>query len=221
MSYLSNYDIIITKDSDNLYIEVINKNTNKQYHKIIFTDDLTNQYIKSLDELYQLFQVGTNKIKPKNPNNYIIIEFFENEDNQNLKLIVKYDIIFEIEIMLDKVKLEDEKYKNNTEIVELKKTVAELKKNLNHMSEIMSEMYIDSPQYKNYILKSINSVEQISYILDKFEISLCINIMYITNINIILFIHNKYEGKIQIKVFTDGEFENEPKLRNLDNLVII
>ena len=339
MSYLSNYDIITTKNSDNLYIGVNNKDTNKQYHKKIFTDDLTNQYIKSLDELYQLFQVGTNKIKLKNPNNCIIIEIFEDEDNQNLNLIIKYDMIikFEIEIMLDKVKKEDENYKDNTEIVKLKKTVAELEKNLNYMSEIMSEMYIDSPQYKNYIsenkdkithlfilygskeeamrqlfdkpsnyikidkdkrknfkydkyikynmgfrievtinlslgtrilntnildeytnlkelyydcalaisinLTSNNKIkfsylhlycsgishkinfqthlEQISYILDKFEVSSCINIMYIINIDIILFIYNKYNGKIQIKVFTDGEFENESRLKNLDNLLVI
>ena len=45
--------------------------------------------------------------------------------------------------------------------------------------------------------------------------------MYIINIDIILIIHNKYNGNIQIKVFTDGEFINEPRLKNLDNLLII
>ena len=64
-------------------------------------------------------------------------------------------------------------------------------------------------------------LEQISYILDKFEVSSCINIMYIINIDIILFIYNKYNGKIQIKVLTDGEFENESRLKNLDNLLVI
>ena len=336
----ANYNIIARKNTDNLFIEVINKDTNKHYHKKILTDDITNQYITSLDELYQLFQVGTNNIKPKNPNNYITIHIIEDEyededndeDNKNLKLIIKYDMIikFEIEIILNKVETEDEhhrdenhrdeNYRDKTEIVELKKTVSELKKeiftvkkNLNFMSEIISYLCINNPQYNNYISKNKDKIthlfmlpgnkmnwklpqnnhsqkpvyikhieynydfrieedldpntnteklieyknlkelylnlipinlrgddkikieylhiykldgrsyvkEQISNFLDKFEISTCINIMYIINIDIILIIHNKYNGKIQIKVFTDGEFINEPRLKNLDNLLII
>ena len=165
----ANYNIIARKNTDNLFIEVINKDTNKHYHKKILTDDITSQYITSLDELYQLFQVGTNNIKPKNPNNYITIHIIEDEyededndeDNKNLKLIIKYDMIikFEIEIILNKVETEDEhhrdenhrdeNYRDKTEIVELKKTVSELKKeistvkkNLNFMSEIISYLLL-------------------------------------------------------------------------------
>lgn len=144
-----NYNIIVTKNDEYLYIKLFNKISYQYFDKQLYLYNISTPYIKTLDELFKIFSIAFDTIKTNNldilsPNisdldNYVMIHIVE---EQNIKIIINYNMIISFIIKYELDKCSNANDEHHIEISKRDKKIDELeelikKQNIERNNEIM------------------------------------------------------------------------------------